>query len=619
MVFSAVANRRTRVGRMGVANCIRPGENLNAVENRGTRVRRILFAFFSYFNRLKHNRNSNYFMPTLHWIGKEKVINHHLDVPYKVLEHTYHFDNGIQTLPSRPEDFTGKITDTDSNDIVPGESSSSNKIIHGDNLEALKSLLPEYEGKIKCIYIDPPYNTGNEGWVYNDNVTDPKIKKWLGQVVGKESEDLSRHDKWLCMMYPRLKLLHKLLADDGAIFISIDDNEQANLKLILDEIFGGRNFVANILWQKRTSPDARLNLGPAHDFVICYTNTYNPSRKQFNLLPPSDSRVKDFKNLDFDHRGSWASVDLTGQIGHATESQFYEIITPSGEKYFPPKDRCWALNELSFLDLKKDNRIWFGKNGNSKPRLKKFLLEIDGVSVWTWWSNLEVGHNQEATKEIKTILPSDIYFETPKPIRLLERIIQLSTDKNSIILDSFAGSGTTAHAVLNLNKQDGGNRKFILIELESYAETITAERVKRVISGYGDKEGTGGSFDFYTLGEPMFDDEGLLNEKVGVEKIRQYVYYTETKQSLNRDFADLVDFTGETKDHHSFMGKHNDTAYYFHYDPEQVTTLNHDFLAALKTRAEQYVIYADNCVLTRDFMTRHHLIFKKIPRDITRF
>ncbi len=347
-------------------------------------------------------------MPTLHWIGKDKVINHHLDVPYKVLEHTYHFDNGTQTTLSHKDEIIRKNPDEESNNFDPEDPippqrvmgevivNSGNQIIHGDNLEALKPLLPEYEGKIKCIYIDPPpYNTGNEGWVYNDNVTDPKIMKWLGQVVGKESEDLSRHDKWLCMMYPRLKLLNKLLADDGAIFISIDDNEQANLKLILDEIFGGRNFVANILWQKRTSPDARLNLGPAHDFVICYTKTYNPSRKQFNLLPPSDSRVKDFKNLDFDSRGSWASVDLTGQIGHATESQFYEITTPNGEKYFPPKDRCWALNELSFLDLKKDNRIWFGKNGNSKPSLKKFLREIEGISVWTWWSNLEVGHHAE--------------------------------------------------------------------------------------------------------------------------------------------------------------------------------------------------------------------------------
>ncbi len=572
-------------------------------------------------------------MPTLHWIGKDKVINHHMDVPYRVLEHSYSYELGVMNY---------ELTKTHHSSLITHNSSGA--IIHGDNLEALKALLPEYEGKIKCIYIDPPYNTGNESWVYNDNVNDPKIKKWLGQVVGKEAEDLTRHDKWLCMMYPRLKLLHKLLADDGAIFISIDDNEQANLKLILDEIFGGRNFVANVIWQKRTSPDARLNLGPAHDFIVCYSKTYNPSRKQFNLLPPSVSRVKDYKNLDNDKRGAWASVDLTGQIGHATDSQFYEIVTPSGEKYFPPKDRCWALNEMSFLNLKNDNRIWFGKNGNSKPRLKKFLNELEGVSIWTWWSNLEVGHNQEATKEIKVILPTDTYFETPKPTRLVERIVQLATDKNSIILDSFAGSGTTAHAVLNLNKQDGGNRKFILIEMEDYAETITAERVKRVMKKnyelgvMNDKlEDTHNSsiinhnfrFDFYELGQPLFNEDGNLNETVGVEKIRQYVWYTETKQPLSEplifnDLIDEADFKNASVKNQinpgsdSFLGKHNDTAYYFNYEKDEVTTLDHAFLATMKTKAEQYVIYADNCLLTKAFMIRHHIIFKKIPRDISK-
>jgi adenine-specific DNA-methyltransferase len=209
-------------------------------------------------------------MPTLHWIGKEKVINHHLDVPYKVLEHTYHFNNEIQTLHSPTESSVQETIDDSSNKITPGHP-SPNKIIHGDNLEALKSLLPEYEGKIKCIYIDPPYNTGNEGWVYNDNVTDPKIKKWLGQVVGKESEDLSRHDKWLCMMYPRLKLLHKLLADDGAIFISIDDIEVNNLRLVLNEIFGNNAFISQLVWKSRQSEDARAKTGVSndHEYVIC--------------------------------------------------------------------------------------------------------------------------------------------------------------------------------------------------------------------------------------------------------------------------------------------------------------------------------------------------------------
>lgn len=223
-------------------------------------------------------------MPKLTWVGKEKVINHHHEVPFRVLEHKYN------------------ITASDDN-------SQGNKIIHGDNLEALKSLLPEYEGKIKCIYIDPPYNTGNEGLIYNDNVNDEKIKKWLGQVVGKEDEDLSRHDKWLCMMYPRLKLLHKLLADDGAIFVSIDDVEVGNLRLILDEIFGNNNFVSNVLWQKRTSPDARIQLGGAHDHILVYAKKRD--LVQFNKLNPTTEQKKNFRNVD--ERGNWASQDFTAQ------------------------------------------------------------------------------------------------------------------------------------------------------------------------------------------------------------------------------------------------------------------------------------------------------------------
>lgn len=519
-----------------------------------------------------------------------------MDVPFKVLEHSYGFADGKQMVE---------------------ETGSGNKIIHGDNLEALKALLPEFEGRIKCIYIDPPYNTGNENWVYNDNVNDPKIKKWLKQVVGKEGEDLSRHDKWLCMIYPRMKLLHKLLADDGAIFISLDDNEQANFRLIMDEIFGTANFVANIMWQKRTSPDARLNLGPAHDFVVCYAKTKRTNK--FNLVPLTQGREKDYKNPDKDVRGLWASVDITGQKGHATENQFYEIETPTGRKLFPPKNRCWAIAETTFQALRDDNRIWFGKNGNAKPRQKKFLFESEGTTVWTWWTNTEVGHNQEAAKELLEIFGDEAGFETPKPTRLIDRILRLATKKDDIVLDSFAGSGTTGHAILNLNKQDNGNRKFILIQIDEtdktgnaidIAETITAERIRRVIKGYADKEGTSGSFDFYELGAPLFDEEGNLNETIGIIKIRSYIFYTETKKPIQEKAH---------KDNEAYLGKQNDTAYYFHYKPDETTSLDHAFLATMKTKAGQYVVYADNCLVTKEFLAKHNIIFKKIPRDITRF
>ena len=556
-------------------------------------------------------------MPTLHWIGKDKVINHHLDVPFRVLEHQYTFDNGIQKAH-------------------PSGAGGANKIIHGDNLEALKSLLPEYEGKIKCIYIDPPYNTGNEGWVYNDNVSDPKIKKWLDSVVGKEGEDLSRHDKWLCMMYPRLKLLQKLLADDGAIFISIDDNEQANLRLICDEIFGGGNFINNIIWQKKYSPqnDARY-FSDMHDFIICYTK--QKSNWVRNLTPRKEEQNARYKNVDNDRRGVWKSSDLSVKTYNIKTD--YSITTPSGRVVNPPAGYCWRVSKNKFDELVSENRVWFGKDGSNVPSLKRFLTDVqDGTVPVTLWLREEVGDNQEGKQDLKRIFDdSRTPFETPKPSRLIERILQISTNKNDIVLDSFAGSGTTAHAVLNLNKQDGGNRKFILIEMEDYANSITAERVKRVINGYDKKaspiggglEGaTGGSFDFYELGQAIFLEDGNLNELVGIDKIRQYVYYTETRQPLSEfvfsgfdDERDLVQKRNNSinSESDSFLGKHNDTAYYFNYEIDEITTLDHEFLASMKTKSEQYVIYADNCLLTKEFMTKYHIIFKKIPRDITRF
>jgi adenine-specific DNA-methyltransferase len=536
-------------------------------------------------------------MPTLNWVGKDKVINHHHDVPFRVLKHEKRFDSPKDAL----------------------DNSINNKIIHGDNLEALKSLLPEFEGVVNCIYIDPPYNTGNEGWVYNDNVSDPKLKKWLGEVVGKENEDLSRHDKWLCMIYPRLKLLHKLLANDGIIFVSIDDNESSTLRLVLDEIFGAGNFLANVVWQKRTSPDARLNLGPAHDHIIVYAKNLQKAKENLNKIPLSAERSKAFKNPDKDPRGLWASVDLTGQTGHATSEQYFEINTPDGRKVKPPRNRCWALAEATYLNLAKDNRIWFGKDGKARPRLKSFLSESEGSNLWTWWTNEEVGHNQEATKELLEIFGVDAQFETPKPVRLIERILQLASKKNSIILDSFAGSGTTAHATLRLNARDGGNRRFILTEMMDYADTTTAERVRRVMTGYGEgdkaTQGLGGGFDYYTVGEPIFLDADTLNEAVGIEAIRSYVAYSEGVPE-----ADRVPPINQYTPH--LLGLNSETAWVFNYDPADATSLDMAFLKTLKfgkAKPALAIIYADRCLLSKDFMSKHSIIFKKIPRDITRF
>lgn len=533
-------------------------------------------------------------MPTLTWVGKDKVVNHHLDVPFRVLQRESHFD--------APDGTPANSTD--------------NRIIHGDNLAALKSLLPEFEGKINCIYIDPPYNTGNESWVYNDAVNDPKIKKWLGQVVGKEGEDLSRHDKWLCMMYPRLKLLHRLLAKDGVIFVSIDDWEVGTLRLVLDEIFGTNNFVANIVWQKRTSPDSRLRLGDAHEHIFCYGK--DKKLIVLNKIPQSEKQLSNFKNPDNDPRGAWVSTDFSAQ-GHRP-NQMYKITTPSGREVFPPSGNCWKNIESVFLELVADNRIWFGKEGSGVPRRKTYLHESEGVSAWTWWSNGDVGHSQEAKSEIKDILSDCEYvFDTPKPTRLIERILQIATNKNAIILDSFAGSGTTAHAVLKLNAQDDGKRRFILIEMEDYADTITAERVRRVMSGYGEgtkqTAGLGGSFDYYTIGAAIFNPDDTLNEAVSVEVIRAYVSYSEGIATEYRTAPDNA-YTPY------LLGLSPETAWIFYYELDAITCLDLDFLGTLKFGANKpatAIIYADKCLFNKEFLTKHGIIFKKIPRDITRF
>ncbi|MEE1178116.1 MAG: site-specific DNA-methyltransferase [Paludibacteraceae bacterium] len=519
-------------------------------------------------------------MPTLNWIGKDKVINHHLDVPFHTLDKQY----------------------------TVGDSDSGNKIINGDNLVALKALLPEYEGKIKCIYIDPPYNTGNEGWIYNDNVNAPQIKRWLGQVVGKEGEDLSRHDKWLCMMYPRLQLLHKLLADDGAIFISIDDNEQANLKLLCDEIFGESNFINNIIWEKKYSPqnDAKY-FSDNHDFILVYAK--NKEKWKPGLLPRTEEMNARYKNIDNDPRGPWKPGDCS--VKTYSSNYDFPITTPSGRIVNPPQGRCWRFSKDIYVQLLNENRIWFGNNGDNVPSLKRFLSEVkQGTTSMTIWKYTEVGHNQDAKQEIKDIFSDSKFpFDTPKPTRLINRILQIATDTNSIILDSFAGSGTTAHAVLNLNKKDGGNRKFILVEMEDYAETITAERVKRVINGYGegDKavEGTGGGFDYFSLGKTIFNADGNLNEDVGVEKIREYIWYSETGTSLPSHLNEY------------FLGSYNATDYYFYYEQNEETILTRENIGTIiKQKAEGYIIYADACQIEKKFMETNNITFKRIPRDI---
>lgn len=324
-------------------------------------------------------------MPTLDWIGKSKVINHHQDVPFRVLDRKYSFDEAGQ----HDED-----------------NGSENMIIRGDNLEALKALLPRYEGRIKCIYIDPPYNTGNEGWVYNDNVNDPKIRKWLGEVVGKEGEDLTRHDKWLCMMYPRLRLLQKLLSEDGAIFISIDDAEIGNLLLLCNEIFGESNHIATFVWQKRYSPDVRRAISDAHEFILCYGKNPERFKETRNMLPLGEAQTKQFSNPDNDPRGRWKAADFTAP-GYRP-NQMYEITLPSGRVVTPPEGRCWRVTKEGFDKFVAEGKMIYGNNGDGAPAVKRFLSEMPGMVPWTWWSHDEVGHTQEGNKLLATIIYSSL-------------------------------------------------------------------------------------------------------------------------------------------------------------------------------------------------------------------
>ena len=546
------------------------------------------------------------------------------------------------------------------------DNGSENMIIHGDNLEALKALLPQYEGKVKCIYIDPPYNTGNEGWVYNDNVNDPKIKKWLGEVVGKEGEDLSRHDKWLCMMYPRLKLLQRLLAEDGVIFISIDDNELYNLKSICDEIFGLSCFVSNISWQRTysTRNDSKGIVNEVeHLLVYSERPGWNP-----NKLPRTAEMDAKYKNPDNDVL-PWTSSDAFAPGAATHQGMVYAIQHPfTGKLLYPYNGSCWryqqdtmlkymngwAKYELRQLDDAKERaeicgvpenevrpdvmalmladsldnaaanaqkilkrgqwpRFYFTQNGKGGIRRKTYIDSVEGKPPTNLWQYADVGHTDEAAKTLKGIFGGRATFDTPKPMRLVERVLQIAGEREALILDSFAGSGTTAHAVLNMNKADGGNRKFILVEMENYAGSITAERVKRVIDGYGEGkkavEGTGGNFSYYELGPVLLLPDGNLNEEVGPQKIREYVYYMETKDPLP---------TEQPKDEPYFMGLCRNTAYYFYYERESVTTLDHTFLATIQTKAEGYTIYADLCAIPQETLRKYNITFKKIPRDIAR-
>ena len=424
-------------------------------------------------------------MPTLEFKGKQHIYAHHLTVPYRPL-----------------------VSDVDRS-LNPG-GIDDNLIIHGDNLHALKALLPRYAGRVKCIYIDPPYNTGNEGWAYNDKVNSPLMREWLKQNGEVDGEDLERHDKWLCMMWPRLHLLKELLSDDGVIFVSIDDNEQHHLRMLMDEVFGESGFLAEFVWKSRQNIDNRNVTGISvdHEYILCYGTSLRGDERKAGL----------YSNPDNDSRGDWASGNMVGLATKESRPNLhFDLIDPeTGINYGCPP-RGWRYDHERMAILISEGRILWPETPEGRPRVKVFLKALK--NKFTGFSSI-VGDGvftRNGTREIEDIFASRV-FDFPKSYELIQQLILQGCPDDGIVLDSFAGSGTTAHAVLALNKEDGGNRKFILIECEDYADTITAERVRRVISGVPSardkslQEGLGGSFTYHALGEPIEMERMLTGE-----------------------------------------------------------------------------------------------------------
>ncbi|OGB33470.1 MAG: hypothetical protein A3F78_22570 [Burkholderiales bacterium RIFCSPLOWO2_12_FULL_61_40] len=351
---------------------------------------------------------------------------------------------------------------------------TGNLLIKGDNIDALRLLRQSYFGKVKLIYIDPPYNTQSDAFIYRDDFSAKQAQVLEQLGYAKDNIDYIKniygartHSGWLSFMYPRLLLAKDLLRDDGVIFISIDDNEQAQLKLLCDEVFGQENFVSTIAWKKRSSPDARDTVGSIHDWILCYVRKDEHIKAAIGKMPLNAERVDSYINPDNDPRGVWASVDMTGMTGRATKDQYFTVALPSGRALQPPKGRSWGLAEKTFIELKADNRIWFGQTGDNVPRVKKFLSESDGQVVPSFWDMTEGGSNDEAKKEVNELMGQADVFETPKPTRLIQRMLSIATKKDdaAIVLDFFAGTGTTGHAVLAQNAADGGNRQFILVQI----------------------------------------------------------------------------------------------------------------------------------------------------------
>ena len=524
--------------------------------------------------------------------GRTLVENHHLAVPYHEL------------TPMRSKGLSDRASLYD------------NLIVHGDNLAALKALLPTYHGKVKCIFIDPPYNTGNEGWMYNDRVNAPMMKDWLGKVVDRE--DLTRHDKWCCMMLPRLKLLRELLTEDGAIFITIDDNEVHRLRCLMDEVFGEENFIATVIWQKVYAPKSSArHFSEDHDYVVAYA--HNGETWKPNLLPRTERQDAVYRNPDNDPRGPWRPNNLAARNPYSKGR--YAIRCPGGRVIEgPPSGSYWRMSEERLHELDADRRIWWGKDGNNVPAPKIFLSEVkQGRVPQTLWKYKEVGHTQQAKQEVKSIFDnsSDIFI-TPKPVQLVQQVCRIATDKDSIVLDSFAGSGTTAQAVLALNQEDGGNRRFVLIECEDYADTITAERVRRVIKGVPNSKdavleaGYGGTFSYFELGEAMRRESILDGSSLpAYDKLAAYIFFTATGEEFDPTAIDRkTGFIGSSRVYDVFLIYTDDI------ESLKDMALTLPMARELPSGERTKLVFAPTKYLDRELLQRYRIAFQQLPFEI---
>ncbi len=512
-------------------------------------------------------------MPLLDWLNKQDAVRTVQKVPYRLLE-------------AVPE-------------LSAGDANAENLLIQGDNLEALKALLPLYAGKVKCIYIDPPYNTRSAFAHYDDNL---------------------EHSLWLSLMYPRLELLRELLAEDGSIWVSIDDNEAHYLKVMMDEVFGRGNFVANVVWQKKASPQANsVWLSDSHDHIICFAKNKDAWRPK--LLKRTELADARFSNPDNDPRGVWTSGDFTisltgGQRGAqfaktGQSNNLFEITTPSGRKLWPTKGRCWGTTEERFLELCKDNRIWFGENGSNVPRIKRFLSEVqDGIVCTTIWLRSEVGDNQTSKKEVMVFNQEDV-FSTPKPESLIERILDVATNPNDLILDSFLGSGTTAAVAHKMG------RRYIGIEMGEHAQTHCQPRLKKVVEGEqgGISQAVnwqgGGGFHYFRLGETIFDEYGSIHHNVRFAALAAHIWFCETRVPLAKP-ADTP-----------LLGVHDNTAYYLLYNgilgdrrPQSGNVLTQAVLDGLPVHDGRKIIYGEASRFQKARLEAESIVFKQIPYDV---